>query len=72
MGFARLGFSWIGSVVFMDGLVFFMDERTVRMAFQGWIGVFPFFQRSASILSKTRVPFCNLKIQLFSIKFIIL
>jgi hypothetical protein len=49
--------------------LFFMDERMVLKAFQGWIGVFPFFQRSASILSKSRVPLCNLKMHLFSINY---
>jgi hypothetical protein len=63
------GISWIWMMV-IQGLdqMFFNgrpdgSEGFSRLGF----GVFPFFQRSASILSKARRPFCNPKIRLFSI-----
>jgi len=64
-------FSWIGWMVFMDGInVFHGRLDGFEGFFLGWIGVFPSFQRSASILSKDKAPFCNLKIQLFHTLFL--
>jgi hypothetical protein len=52
-------FSWTGSLFFMD------DRMDSEGFFKVGFGVFPFFQRSASILSKNQVPLCNLKTRLF-------
>jgi hypothetical protein len=64
-------FSWMGSMFFTDGInVFHGRLDGFEGFFLGWIGVFPSFQRSASILSKDKAPFCNLKIQLFHTLFL--
>jgi hypothetical protein len=68
-GWDQIGFHRVGSDWFSSGWIrmFFMDDRMIVKVFRGWIGVFPFFQRSASILSKNQAPTCNLKFELFSI-----
>jgi hypothetical protein len=59
----RFGFSWIGYKLFKD-------DRIVRfLKVRG--GVFPTFQRSASINSKPRRGLCNPEIRLFYIYMII-